>query len=398
MTRLTFGLLCAAVTLSSGCSSEESQPGGILPTGGSAGAGNTAGSVAGGIGGATGGVPGSAGSSISFGGAETGGTGNEPIGGSCASEKAEADVLPVYLAFAFDVSGSMGAGDQDWHDRTLKWDPVVAASKSFFEDPASEGLSASLTFFPSTGGMNMRCQDGTYVTPNVPMATLPSTAFGMALDQRVANGWGNGTPTLHVMRGVIDFVQAELQRTPGRYVIVLVTDGYPQNCNDNQIQSVVTEAAAVAADIPTYVIGVKNPPLPEAPDTVTNLNDVALAGGTQQAYIIDTGNPEQTAAAFKGAIDAIRGSAVSCYLGIPQPPGGRTFDQEKVAVTYRSSAGTTALTYDPTCLAPNTWQYDDPINPTQIRLCPSACDMLQNDRSAALEIEFTCEQQILIPR
>ena len=46
---------------------------------------------------------------------------------SCASAHAEAELLPVYLAFAFDVSGSMGKGDKPWHDRTLKWDPVVAA-------------------------------------------------------------------------------------------------------------------------------------------------------------------------------------------------------------------------------------------------------------------------------
>jgi hypothetical protein len=38
----------------------------------------------------------------------------------------------VHLAFAFDVSGSMGQGDEPWHDRTLKWDPDIRGDQGIF--------------------------------------------------------------------------------------------------------------------------------------------------------------------------------------------------------------------------------------------------------------------------
>jgi hypothetical protein len=336
---------------------------------------------------------GAGGSGISFGGtAPSAGTGN--AGGACASQNAEAKVLPVYLAFAFDVSGSMGKGDEDWHDRTLKWDPVVAATKAFFQDPASVGLTASLTFFPDSSDS---CEDDQYLMPDVPLTPLPAGTFGTALDTIGAQDWRGGTPTLHVVRGTIAFVQQQMQATPGRYVIVLVTDGYPQSCDDNEISSVVGVVSNVASTIPTYVVGVQNPPIPGAPESVTNLNQVAVAGGTDHAYIIDTGNPTQTTTDFKAAIDAIRGAAISCNVDIPPAPVGSQFDKQKVVVNYRSGGTTMALTYDAACSQNNAWHYDNPASPTQILLCDGTCEAIQSDPTGALAVEFACETKITVP-
>jgi hypothetical protein len=97
---------------------------------------------------------------------------------SCeATATGEARLEPVRLAFAFDVSGSMGKLDYPYHDPTLKWEPVVAATKAFFTDPASTGISASLTFFPIDADESERCDANSYDTPDVPMTALPSTAF-----------------------------------------------------------------------------------------------------------------------------------------------------------------------------------------------------------------------------
>ena len=79
---------------------------------------------------------------------------------------------------------------------------------------------------------------------------------------------------------------------------MLVTDGYPQGCSDEDdsvdaVVSVVEDARD--ADVNTYVIGVANPPIDDAPDTVSDLHALAEAGGTEQAYLIDTGDPEATA-------------------------------------------------------------------------------------------------------
>jgi len=122
-----------------------------------------------------------------------------------------------------------------------------------------------------------------------------------------------------------------------------------------------------------------------------------MAGGTDHAYIIDTGNPTQTTATFKATIDSIRGAAISCDARIPPPPAGSTFDKQKVAVTYTSSGAMNALSYDATCMAPNSWHYDDPANPTHVVLCPSTCSTIQADPNGALSVNFSCKTEIIVP-
>jgi hypothetical protein len=326
------------------------------------------------------------------------GSGNQagsPV--ACAAVRAETSLEPVFLAFAFDVSGSMGKGDEPWHDRTLKWEPVVAATRQFLEAPVAAGLTASMTFFPADGDEDERCEDATYTEPDVPMTDLPSPQFGTALDVIGAEDWRGGTPTLHVVRGTIAYVEGQRAQKPGKYAIVLVTDGYPQGCADDEITELASIVSGVAVEIPTYVIGVQNPPIDDAPDTTSNLESIAVAGGTEHAYLIDTGDPSRTAGAFSGAIDAIRGAAVACTVEIPLPPDGRVFDKESVVVRYQNGASSTSFAYDPTCSGETSWHYDDPASPTQIVLCESACNLVSGVVEAELEVEFACERVLQIP-
>jgi hypothetical protein len=196
------------------------------------------------------------------------------------------------------------------------------------------------------------------------MQTLPSTAFGEALDAIRAEDWRGGTPTLAVVGGVFTNIDAYRADHPGHYALVLVTDGYPQNCKDDSIESVEDAVRARAADIPTYVIGVKNPPLTDAdgnmaPDTVSNLAGVAEAGGTGAAFIIDTGDPTKTTASFQAAVDQIRGVAIACNLDVPKPPDGRAFQKDHVQVSYTSDGKETTLAYDADCTSTAGWHYDD---------------------------------------
>ncbi|WP_438018020.1 vWA domain-containing protein [Sorangium sp. So ce315] len=331
------------------------------------------------------------------------GVGSSGAGQACASQSADAGLQQVYLAFAFDVSGSMGANNEPWHDKTLKWDPVVAATKQFFSDPESSGLMASLTFFPGPEQRRM-CRAATYENPDVPMTALPSQAFGRAIDDvtpRRERDWRMGTPTAFVVEGTVDFIGEERQQNPGKYALVLVTDGYPQLCDGADSIAAVVEHVQAAREngIATYVVGVANPPVEDAPENVENLHEIAVAGGTGEAFIIDTGDPAQTTATFKAAIDQIRGTAISCSIGIPPAPDGRTFDKQKVNVTYTSGTGNTptALAYDQDCAADSAWRYDNPASPTSIELCPSACATVQADPAASLGVEFTCEDVIEVP-
>jgi hypothetical protein len=387
------GLAALALVFTLGCSAQGGGGDGDRPQGaGSGGFGNAQGGSSGG------------------GGLGSGGASGVPVrppppppsgdgGQACATASSAAQLEPVHLAFAFDVSGSMGKGDEPWHDKSLKWDPVVLATRTFFEDDASKGLTASLTFFPEDGDDDERCVADAYVDPDVEMTDLPSEDFGAAIDAiepQSSDDWRGGTPTVFVMRGTHTFVQGYREDHRGRYAIVLVTDGYPQGCDDadDTIEAVVAEAEDARGDeIDTYVIGVANPPIDDAPDTVSDLHAIAAAGGTEQAFLIDTGDPVATSTAFTQAIAAIRETAVSCALAIPAPPDGQSFDKERVAVHYASGDGATRMfTYDASCARDEAWHYDDPSSPTQIELCESTCAEVQSDPAAAFEVEFACEQ------
>jgi hypothetical protein len=321
---------------------------------------------------------------------------NTPAGdarGGCAKQTSRATRQPVYLEFAFDVSGSMGKGDKPWHDRKLKWEPVVAATKAFFEDAKSEGFSAALTFFPAA---DERCDRASYQAPDVSMQALPSKTFGEALEAIGKEDWRGGTPTLYVTQGIFDQIEHEQQAHPGRYALVLVTDGYPQDCDDDSISSVAELVKSHAEQTPTYVIGVQNPPLKDAPDVTSNLAEIAQAGGSGKAYLIATSDPTQTVSAFKHTIDEIRSAAVSCMVEIPDAPQGQTFDKQKVSVRYLSGTNQTALAYDADCKGPSAWHYDNPTVPQELVLCADTCKVLQDDEQAELVVDFECEPVILL--
>jgi hypothetical protein len=255
----------------------------------------------------------------------------------CGSDSQSANVKPLVLMFTFDVSGSMGEGSTACYDRTLKWEPVVAATKAFFADAGSAGISATLTFFPGPdpnpdndgqGGMGGNtldpalCLGDAYTTPSVPLTELPSPAFAAALDAYdpllSGTAWRIGTPTGPGLEGTIAQIEAlKITQPDNKYVIVLVTDGAPALCDNatNDIDNVATILAGAAQDgIPTYVIGVDNPVVADmggggmggmggtqCEPLANNLQALAEGGGTDTALIIDTGDPLKTSADFKTA-------------------------------------------------------------------------------------------------
>jgi hypothetical protein len=320
---------------------------------------------------------------------------------ACATVSTGVELEPVHLAFAFDVSGSMGSGVKAWERKDLKWDPVVLATRTFFASASSAGLTASLMFFPSTAGKPAICNEGDYEHPEVPMTALPSPLFGAAIDvvaPKPADDWRSGTPTVAVMRGTQAFLGSYRMQHEGRFAIVLVTDGYPEGCTGlDKVDFVVTEAAlALQHDVHTYVVGVANPKVPDAPDTVSDLHRIAAAGGTDHAFLIATDDPNATASALTAAIDQIRKSSISCSLAIPPPSNGAPFDKRSVAVHYQSGPVTTNLSYDPACTKPNAWHYDDVSQPSEIVLCDSTCNTIRADTKAELQVEFACQPILVI--
>jgi hypothetical protein len=91
----------------------------------------------------------------------------------------------------------------------------------------------------------------------------------------------------------------------------------------------------------------------------------------------------------------IGGAAVSCEYDIPPAPAGQTFDRDKVNVTYAGSSST-STTYPRVdsadrCGELAAWHYDALDMPSRVLLCPRACEAVQADSAAVVNVGFGCE-------
>jgi Mg-chelatase subunit ChlD len=328
--------------------------------------------------------------------------GSENVGGGCAASTAQAELAPVYLVFLLDESGSMGDGENG--DRTKKWDPVTAALKAFFADPASTGITASLSIFPlnqnKTNGaadndFAPACNAAAYVDPIVAPTALPNDkAFAdaiMTLDP--PNEYG--TPTFPGLSGTIQYAESVLAEEAERKVaIVMVTDGQPFGCGNqgNNIDNTAMAAADVSDRIPTYVIGVA-----DESNSLDSLDAIAEGGGTDKAFIVEVDNPEQTRTELLDAINLIRGQAISCELPIPAPPAGKRLDPDKVDVRFTPEGqASTPLKYGTECTGDTAWRYDDPMKPKQVILCDATCNTVKADPKGKLDVVFGCVDRMVV--
>jgi hypothetical protein len=310
---------------------------------------------------------------------------------SCAAANQQAELAPVYLVFLLDESGSMGDGKNG--KRAEKWDPVTSALKAFFADPESAGITASLSLFPlnkntGTGAADQSkpadCAASAYVTPEVPPTALPDDKTFAAAIAKIDPPNEFGTPTFPALSGTIEYAESLLKDDATRKVaIVMVTDGEPYGCDGNTIDNTAMAAKAVAAHLPTYVIGVGK--------ELGSLKAIAQGGGTENAFIVSLDNPEQTRKDLLESINLIRGKAISCDLTIPAPPAGKRLDPDKVDVQFTGNgAGATSLKYGTECTGDTAWHYDSATKPTKILLCDDTCTAVKADPVGKLDVVFGC--------
>ncbi len=365
------------------------------------------------------------------------GTGGEEGIEACEDQTEPAKLTPVNIVFMIDKSGSMGDQDVDgdgmfdgpneWQNTLYRWDPVKEALIAFFTDPGAEGLEASLEFFPNgtqpTGPDTGACRIAEYQYPAAPMTPLDDETGRQMLISRLENTTpSGGTPTLPALQGAIEYARQTMQENPGsKSVVVLVTDGEPgigrteegvtykekcfcygePGCPDQDEIPYVAQAASAAKDegILTYVIG-----MGEADPA--NLDTIAYAGADQPAFIVSTGDPDQTRSMFASALASIRSVQAPCEIEIPAPPEGESFDKEKVNVEFATASGATNLAYagplaaaegglaacpDVNSATPWYWTYDNEEDPTKIILCDSACNATQGDETGRVNVKYGCK-------
>jgi len=291
---------------------------------------------------------------------------------ACVTSSSDAENAPAYLVFAFDRSDSMG--------KDSKWTSCAKGLKTFFADPSTTGLSASLQFFPQYAGSDVSCNVADYSSPAVAMESLPDTGkLAGAID---ATKLASGTPTLPAIEGASVYAAQVSAAHPGmRVALVLVTDGLPTGCNST-VETVTAAAKKAAATIPVYVVGIRSPD--KEAEGLSNLDAIAAAGGTSKAIMVDAASPTQLVSDFEKALGQVKAAAGACELAIPAAPPGETLDPQKVNISVDANGQASTLTYDASCAGGAGWHYDDPQKPTKIILCQTACDGTKNGAKVSI--------------
>ncbi|MBV8756788.1 MAG: VWA domain-containing protein [Deltaproteobacteria bacterium] len=351
-----------------------------------------------------------------------GNNGNTVDAPACATSIVKADKIPLDLYVMLDQSSSMsdsvsGGG--------TKWSTVTSALGTFLQQPGLDGVSVGIQYFgvPHGGATcsSLSCQVdsdcgatacgpcvanvcvgffGTsgdsctasdYATAAVEIAPLPGAASPLVSSMGMHSPT-TGTPTSAALQGAVDHAKAWKQAHPSDAVVaVLATDGDPSECDTSlpNIDAIAAAALAGTPSIMTFVIGVG--------PSLTSLNGIAAAGGTMQAFLVDTGgNVNQQ---FLDAMNAIRHAALGCVYQIPLPTDGAP-DYNAVNVVYQPMGGN-AQTFPrvmdmASCPANgNGWYYDNPANPTQIILCPASCTLVEADMTGEIDVTLGCATVIL---
>jgi hypothetical protein len=250
-----------------------------------------------------------------------------------------------------------------------------------------------------------KCDVASYATPAVEVAPLPGVAAAIeaSLGQHMPDGL---TPTSAALSGAISHAQALAAANPThKVVVVLATDGEPDECTPSDIAGVAAIASAGRAGTPaisTYVIGVFAPA--EAADAQTNLSTLAAAGGTGQAFIINTS--QNVSQAFVSALNSVRSSGLACQYTVPTPStDAGHLDYFSVNVEYTSGSNQTVTignVKDRASCSPTQggWYYDvDPstgARPQTISICDTTCNELQSDPAGRVDILLGCQTVFIV--
>lgn len=96
------------------------------------------------------------------------------------------------------------------------------------------------------------------------------------------------------------------------------------------------------------------------------------------------------------ATSVVTSSHIDCTIALPTPPDGSMLDPTRINVQVQGMSGTTVLHKAASMAACGTaqaWYYDNDAMPTQVILCPAACDYAQAELTAAgsgVAVQFGC--------
>ncbi len=308
-------------------------------------------------------------------------------GSTCIGITYEPEPTPLDIYVMFDQTGStlscvnptdVAGTDPRCNENRLE--AIRDAMGQLMADPQRAGIGIGIGYFGQFDLGEADCRDEAYATPAVGIGLLPDNARTMmaSLDGLVPLG---ETPTGAAIRGACSYATNWKQTHVGhRVVLLLVTDGLPEapiSCPRSgccpTLDDAVTAALGCLDDnrgIQTYVLGVG--------PYLDNLQQIALAGGTKNAYLVGSGD---VASQVLQALNAIRSAAlIPCSLNIPRAPAGQQLAYDQVNIAYADPAcrGMVFPRVDglSACGTDAGWYYDDAAAPSKVELCPTSCNQV----------------------
>jgi len=321
---------------------------------------------------------------------------------ACADESYPGELVLVDLYIMLDHSASMV---QD----TDKWGAVTSAITTFLGSFDEGGVGVGIQYFPippppgtqiplncvttadcglygpcvpilnkCSGALapDTSCDPADYDEPAVAISELPGVKSAILTSMGDMDPDGDATPTQQAMQGAVAYAVGWAAANPSHLTfIVFATDGEPTGCTTNSITETANLAQGAANGTPqvkTFVIGVGT--------ELSALNSIAQAGGTDQAYLVDTGQNVTTQ--FIEALNEIR-SAGLCKFQIPVPTTGQPdFNKVNVSLVDPNDANNAeTIPYvgdEASCHAiTGGWYYDNPADPHMIVLCDASCDKVK---------------------
>lgn len=325
----------------------------------------------------------------------------------CAGADVELESSLLDMFIMMDRTTSMTYAVQN--TSLIRWDVLQQGVQQFVNSPAviAKAPRVGLGFFSKTGNPNdpSECDPNAYAQPLIEME--PIVTGGPILQKAVIDEralLGGQTAWLPALQGALMHAQDWQSQTANlnrMTVVVLVTDGYPTECDTDM--SHITEAVGEyyagfqgayngrgLPSIRTYVVGV-------AVDRF-NLDAVAQSGGTGSATIVDGVGSVGAVDQFVNAMVNITSSDIKCDIAFTKLNSNLVIDPEKVQVVYEtfqgekqefpradSAAGCTG--------ANGGWYFDNPMNPKIITLCPCTCANLGAGR---VKVRLGCKPPVVI--
>ena len=321
---------------------------------------------------------------------------SQVIDGGCVGSLYNGQPVGLDIFIMFDESGSMATKDDG---ATMRMDAVRGAIKQFLQAPESAGMGVGIGYF-CTQALSCACTScnpNDYATPSVAVGELPGQTAALLSSLEAATPTGE-TPTGAALRGACSYARQVATARPGHAVVILlVTDGEPQapvTSPKGTCTPTLPDAVAAASDcdsgnaaIRTYVLGVG--------PSLEKLNQIAAAGGSKQAYLVENGG----GAEILRALNRIRSDAsIPCALQLPQPSAA-TLDLNTVNIVHADAnctMTTIGMVQNASACSPQAggWYYDDPTQARSIRLCETSCQQV-SAQGSQLRVSVGCRTQII---